>query len=163
MSGNQVGQLEKRQSPHWQAHEEPLETVTSQPLMMTNVSSCSLLTHMNTKEAVSSPSTGLFSLPTLTLHLYKTHRRLWKRPGSHLTKPLQTKSCHPYFAPEPSPSIMFHPWTWLDQSGGRCLFSLPLIDPLSPSFIPFACLWHACQRQHAGVMDRPVYGCQSAW
>lgn len=136
MSSNQVGQLEKKQLPHWQAHKEPLETVTSRLLMMTNVSSCSLLTRMNTKVAVSSPSTnkhaGPFSLPTLTLHLHKTHRRLWKRPGSHLTKHLQTKSCHPYFAPEPSPSIMFHLWTWLDQSGGQMPF-LPAFDwsPLS--------------------------------
>lgn len=139
MSGNQVGQVEKRQLPHWQAHKEPLDTVTSRPLMMTNVSSCSLLTHTNTKVTASSPSTnkhaGLFSLSTfswLDFRPQQNHGPLWEGPGSHLTKHPQTKSCHPYFAPEPSLSIMFHLWAWLEQSGGQMPF-LPSFDwsPLS--------------------------------
>lgn len=86
---------------------------------------------------------------------------LWLRPDSHLYEHLKTKKHRPHCAPEPSPSIMFHLWAWLDQSGAWRLPSLRLIDPLSPSFIPFACLWHMCQRQHSSLMDRPVYGCQS--
>lgn len=36
--GNQVGQVAERQLPHWQSRKEPLDTVSSRHLMMTNVS-----------------------------------------------------------------------------------------------------------------------------
>lgn len=167
-SDNQVGQVENRKWPRWQSHREPLGAVTSPHLMMTNVSILTAHSSQTNTNTIPRPlsllinTTGL-SVSRPDLGPEQTCTTLWLRPDSHLTEHLKKKKCHSHCAPEPSPSIMFHLWAWLDQSGPRRLPSLCLIDPLSPSFIPFACLWHMCQRQHSRLMDRPVYGCQSAW
>lgn len=147
MSGNQVGQVENRKWPHWRSHGEPLGTVTSPHLMMTNVSiptARSSQTNPNTSPHPPSLliNTAGLSVSQPNLGAERSCRPFWLRPDSHLTEHRKKKKCHSHCAPEPSPSIMFHLWAWLDQSGPRRLPFLCLIDPLSPSFIPFACLWH---------------------
>lgn len=156
---------------HIGSHIKNHYTLSSGHLMMTNVSvPVALLTEKHptqtttplpTRSALSIPRfvTWLWTLTQTTDHCGRDPRLTLNQapPDKELPPPLCTWAQPLHHAPSLG---LTGP-----VGGGGAGASPPvlLIDPLSPSFIPVVCLWHACQRQHASLMDRPVYGCQSAW